>query len=286
VTAPGPAVAAPSRANFAWLDLSGKVCVVTGADGGLGRAISAGLAAAGGRVVLLDRHADALAAHQDALTREGGEAMVAACDVSDPASIMAAAKESESRFGSCHVLVNNAALLRPGPLETLALAEWNALIAVNLTGYLLCSQTFGQQMRQRAGGSIVHVASIAASHPQGFSGAYSVSKAGIVMLSRQIATEWGSAGIRSNVVSPGMVLTPMSQPFYDAPGVTERRSAVVPAGRIGAPDDIRDAVLFLASERSSYISGEEIGVNGGFAHMLMNLIPRPGFGGAAPTGRA
>jgi NAD(P)-dependent dehydrogenase (short-subunit alcohol dehydrogenase family) len=175
------------------------------------------------------------------------------------------------------VLVNNAALLRPGPLDTLSLGEWNQLISVNLTGYFLCAQAFGEQMRGRRRGSIVHVASIAASHPQGFSGAYSVSKAGIVMLSRQIAAEWGPAGIRSNVVSPGLVITPMSQPFYDAPGVTERRSAVVPLRRIGAPDDVRDAVLFLASDRASYVSGEEIGVDGGFARVLMNVIPRPGF---------
>jgi NAD(P)-dependent dehydrogenase (short-subunit alcohol dehydrogenase family) len=131
---------------------------------------------------------------------------------------------------------------------------------------------------------MVHVASIAGSHPQGFSGAYSVSKAGIVMLSRQIATEWGPHGIRSNVVSPGLVETPMSAPFYAAPGVRARREAVVPAGRIGQPDDIADAALFLASPRASYISGDEITVDGGYTRMLMGLIPRPGFdqpGGAA-----
>ena len=117
----------------------------------------------------------------------------------------------------------------------------------------------------------------AGSHAQAQSGAYSVSKAGVIMLSRQLASEWGPQGIRSNVVSPGMVMTPMSQSFYDTPGVTERRTAVVPARRIGMPQDIADAILFLASDRSSYVNGDEITVDGGYANMLMNLVPRPGF---------
>ena len=267
----------PARSSAgAWLGLAGTVSVVTGAGGGLGRAIAAGLAAAGSRIALLDRTAEAAEAALAAMP-ENAEAIAVACDVSDPASVAAAAREVEMRLGPCGVLVNNAALLRPGPLETLPLAQWNEQIGVNLTGYFLCAQAFARQMRARGGGSIVHVASISASHPQGSSGAYSVAKAAVVMLSRQLAIECGSAGIRSNVVSPGMVLTPMSQGFYDAPGVKVRREAVTPLGRIGAPEDIRDAVLFLASARSSYVSGEEIGVDGGYARMLMNLIPRPGF---------
>lgn len=260
-----------------WLGLRGRVCAVTGAGGGIGRAVASGFAEAGARVALLDRTLEAALAGADPLSSAGADVLPLACDVSDPASVQDAAAEVEGRLGACAVLVNNAGLLRPGPLDTLSPDEWNALVSVNLTGYFLCAQAFGRQMRERGGGSIVHVASIAASHPQGFSGAYSVSKAGIVMLSRQIATEWGAAGIRSNVVSPGMVRTPMSQVFYEAPGIEERRAAVVPAGRIGTPEDIRDAVLFLASGRASYVSGQEIGVDGGFARMLMNMIPRPGF---------
>ncbi len=168
-------------------------------------------------------------------------------------------------------------MLRPGGLEDLSLAEWNAVLSVNLTGYFLCAQIFGRHMRKLGRGSLVHVASIAGSHAQAQSGAYSVSKAGVIMLSRQLASEWGPQGIRSNVVSPGMVITPMSQSFYDTPGVTERRTAVVPARRIGMPQDIADAILFLASDRSSYVNGDEITVDGGYANMLMNLVPRPGF---------
>lgn len=258
-----------------WLGLERRVCVVTGAAGGLGRAIAAGFARAGAQVVLLDRD---VADMSDFADDAGPAPLAIPCDVSDPASVEAAAAASEAAVGPAAVLVNNAALLRPGPLETLPLAEWNALLSINLTGYFLCAQAFGRQMRRRAGGSLVHVASISGTHAQGFSGAYSVTKAGIIMLSRQLATEWGPAGIRSNVVSPGLVQTPLSQAFYDTPGVTERRSAVVPVGRIGQPDDISDAVLYLASDRASYVSGDEISVDGGFGRVLMNLIPRPGYG--------
>ncbi|CAH1669734.1 D-threitol dehydrogenase [Hyphomicrobiales bacterium] len=256
--------------------LKNSVCVVTGAGGGLGRAIALALAGAGARIAMLDRSPAAAEATLAAIRRIGAEAAVFACDVSDPASIGSAAEACLAQFGPCRMLVNNAALLRPGALETLSLAEWNAVLAVNLTGYFLCAQAFARQMRPNGGGAMVHIASVAGAHAQGFSGAYSVSKAGIVMLSRQIALEWGPQGIRSNVVSPGLVLTPMSQSFYTDPALKRRREAAVPQGRIGRPEDIADAVLFLASDRAAYVNGEEITVDGGFTRGLMSLIPRPG----------
>ena len=212
-----------------------------------------------------------------ALRRIGDGHVVVRCDTTGAESVHAASETIEKSLGPCSVLVNTAAVLRPGGLDTLPLEEWNAVLAVNLTGYFLCAQTFGRQMRALGRGSLVHIASIAASHAQGKSGAYSVSKAGVVMLSRQLASEWGPMGIRSNVVSPGMVITPMSQAFYDTPGVTERRAAVTPARRVGMPQDIAEAVLFLASDRSSFVTGDEITVDGGYVRTLMNLVPRPGF---------
>ncbi|MET0904492.1 MAG: SDR family oxidoreductase, partial [Tardiphaga sp.] len=207
----------------------------------------------------------------------GAEHFVGRCDTANAESVAGVSEAVEQSLGPCSVLVNTAAVLRPGGLETLTLAEWNAVLAVNLTGYFVCAQVFGRQMRVHRRGSLVHVASIAGSHAQGQSGAYSVSKAAVIMLSRQLANEWGPHGIRSNVVSPGMVITPMSQAFYDTPGVTERRSAVVPMRRVGMPQDMADAILFLASDRASYVNGDEIMVDGGYANMLMNLVPRPGF---------
>ena len=260
-----------------WLGLSGRVCVVTGGGGGIGRAVALSLARAGARVAAIDldeRDLDVTAAE---LRELGAGHFTARCDTSSAESVTAVSEAVEKALGPAGVLVNAAAVLRPGGLDKLTLAEWNAVLSINLTGYFLCAQSFGRQMRALGRGSLVHVASIAGSHAQGQSGAYSVSKAGVIMLSRQLASEWGPKGIRSNVVSPGMVITPMSQAFYDTPGVTERREAVVPSRRVGMPQDIADAILYLASDRASYVNGEEILVDGGYANMLMNLVPRPGY---------
>ena len=259
-----------------WLGLSGRVSVVTGGGGGIGRTTAVALPRPA-------RMSPLSIATNGAWKRREPSCVSWACisswrcDTTSAESVAAAADAVEKSLGPCSILVNTAAVLRPGGLDTLSLAEWNTVLAVNLTGYFLCAQTFGRQMRKLGRGSLVHVASIAGSHAQGQSGAYSVSKAGVVMLSRQLASEWGPQGIRSNVVSPGMVITPMSQSFYDTPGVTERRTAVMPSRRIGMPQDIADAILFLASDRASYVNGDEIIVDGGFANMLMNLVPRPGF---------
>ncbi len=260
-----------------WLGLSGRVCVVTGGGGGIGRATAVSFAKAGARVAAIDRDERGLEATLAELRKLGDGHLVVGCDTTSTESVTAASEKIEKSLGPCGVLVNTAAILRPGALEILSLAEWNSVLAVNLTGYFLCAQAFGRQMRTLGHGSLVHVSSIAGSNAQGQSGAYSVSKAGVIMLSRQLANEWGPHGIRSNVVSPGMVITPMSQAFYDTPGVTERRSAVVPMRRVGMPQDMADAILFLASDRAGYVNGDEIMVDGGYANMLMNLVPRPGF---------
>jgi NAD(P)-dependent dehydrogenase (short-subunit alcohol dehydrogenase family) len=261
-----------------WLNLSGRVAVVTGGGGGIGRATAASFARAGAKVAIIDRDEKGLETTRAELRALGADPVVVPCDTTDEKSVAAAATAVETSLGACGILVNTAAILRSGGLDALSLAEWNTTIAVNLTGYFLCAQMFGQQMRKLGRGSLVHVASVAASNAQGFSGAYSVSKAGVVMLSRQLASEWGPHGIRSNVVSPGLVVTPMSQQFYDTPGVTERRTAVIPMRRIGAPQDMADAILFLASDRASYVNGDEIVVDGGFTRTIMNLVPRPGHG--------
>ncbi|KAB0661613.1 SDR family NAD(P)-dependent oxidoreductase [Burkholderia diffusa] len=260
-----------------WLRLDGQVCVVTGAAGGIGTSIVEALVAAGARVALLDRDADRTIAVAERLRTAGGDVVAIECDIGDAASVSQAAERVERDFGPVDVLVNNAGLLRAGGIETISLDAWNAMLQVNLTGYMLCSQAFGRAMLARGSGSMVHVASIAARYPQTHSGAYSASKAAVAMLARQLAAEWGPRGIRSNTVCPGMIRTPLSEAFYQSGDIEARRSAMTASRRIGRPDDIANVVAFLASPRAAYVNGAELVVDGGLDAMLMDLVPRPGY---------
>ena len=250
--------------------------MVTGAGSGIGRSIALGLAAVGANVVVLDRN-EAGAAVAVEIRRSEGRAEFFVCDVTSDVSVERVAQELTKKVGPASILVNNAGTMLPGGLDAMSMTDWERILSVNLTGYLRCARVFGEPMLDHGAGALVHVASIAASFPQSYSGAYSVTKAGVVMLSRQIAVEWGRRGVRSNVVSPGLIRTPMTEALYQAPGVHEARRSLVPAQRIGRPEDIADAVVFLASERASYITGEEIVVDGGFTKTIMGVVPRPGF---------
>nr|WP_057929070.1 SDR family oxidoreductase [Burkholderia ambifaria] len=260
-----------------WLRLDGQVCVVTGAAGGIGTSIVEAFVAAGARVALLDRDADKTIALAERLRTTGGDVIAIGCDIGDAASVTQAAERVERDLGPVDVLVNNAGLLRAGGIETIGLDAWNAMLQVNLTGYMLCSQAFGRAMLARGSGSLVHVASIAARYPQTHSGAYSASKAAVAMLARQLAAEWGPRGIRSNTVCPGMIRTPLSESFYASGDIEARRSAMTASRRIGRPDDIANVVAFLASPRAAYVNGAELVVDGGLDAMLMDLVPRPGY---------
>ncbi|NIE62455.1 SDR family oxidoreductase [Burkholderia sp. Ax-1719] len=262
-----------------WLQLQDKVCVVTGAAGGIGASIAQVFAAAGARLALLDRDREKVQTLAQQLKTQT-QTISIACDIGEPASVSDAVAQVERELGVADVLVNNAGLLRPGGIETLSLEDWNAMLRVNLTGYMLCSQSFGRSMLARGSGALVHVASIAARYPQTHSGAYSASKAAVAMLARQLAAEWGPRGVRSNTVCPGMIRTPLSESFYTHGDIEARRSAMTANRRIGQPDDIAHAVAFLASPRADYINGAELVVDGGLDSMLMDLVPRPGYAAA------
>ena len=263
-----------------WLQLRRRVCVVTGAASGIGRAVAQVLAAQGARLALIDKNAAQLEAVAAELADAGGEAVAVACDTSDEQQLQAAAAQVERELGAACTLVNNAGVLRAGSLDALTLADWNLVLSVDLTGYWLAAKAFAAQLRshrEQGGASLVHVASIAGHFPQSHSGAYSAAKAGVCLLSRQLAVEWGADAVRSNVVCPGMIRTPLSADFYAQPGVEQARSAATASGRVGEPEDIAHAVAFLASPRASYVNAAEIMVDGGMSSKLMDMVPRPGF---------
>lgn len=265
-----------------WLDLTDKVCVVTGAAGGIGAVVARELARQGATVALLDLDIDRCRTVAATLSESGARVSALACDIGDPASVQVAAQEVARLHGGCDVLVNNASVLRAASLQDITAQQWNQVLSVNLGGYLWCAQAFGAQMLDRRAGSIINIASIAAHSPQPWSGAYSCAKAGVAMLSRQLAVEWGDRGVRSNAICPGLIRTPLSAAFYADARVEQQRSEMTASRRIGEPQDIADATLYLASQRSSYVNGAELLVDGGFESMPMALLPRPGFEGARP----
>ena len=265
------------QSAHSWLELTDKVCVVTGAASGIGAALAQEFAKQGARVVLLDRDATGLQQREQEFKAQGHEVLALAVDVSQAESTVQAAEQVLAHWGRVDVLVNNAGLLRAGGLNEVSLDDWNQVLAINLTGYLLCARAFSPAMLQQGHGSIVNVASISGLFPQTGSGAYSASKAGVLQLSRQMAVEWGPHGVRSNAICPGMIRTALSAKFYEVPGFEAKRAAVTASRRIGEPIDIANVALFLASDRSSYVNGAELVTDGGMSCMLMDMVPRPGF---------
>ena len=259
-----------------YMGLAGKVAVVTGGSSGIGRATAMALASLGARVALLNRDSQSAEA-QAALAQvrtSGSQAMGLSCDTSDAAAVTEAARQVEAELGAADILVNAAGILKAGSLADLPAQEWRRVIDVNLTGYFLCAQAFGRQMLAKRQGAIVHVASMVAEHATPHSGAYAITKAGVLLLSRQLAVEWGPSGVRSNTLCPGMTWTHMTEAAYSRPGEAELRSSAIPMRRIGQAQDMADAVVFLASNRSSYVNGADLVVDGGFTRNLMSMIPR------------
>ncbi len=262
-----------------WLGLEGKICAVTGAASGIGAIIARELLHAGARVALLDRDEEKARRLVESLVADchDAQAVAVGCDTSSTEEVAVAADRVLETLGLCDVLVNNAGILTPSSLDAVSLDDWNRVLAVNLTGYLLCSRSFAVHMARKGGGVVIHVASISASFPQTHSGAYSAGKAGVLLMSRQMAVEWGAKGIRSNAVSPGMIRTPLSEKFYEDEDFLQKRAAMTASRRIGEPLDIANAVVYLASPRASYINGAELMVDGGMSSILMDMVPRPGF---------
>jgi NAD(P)-dependent dehydrogenase (short-subunit alcohol dehydrogenase family) len=254
--------------------LEGRVCVVTGGGSGIGRGTALALAGDGAKVAVLDRNGQGANETLDLMRKAGGEGIALACDISDEAAVHAAGAEVAATLGPVYALVNNAGVLQSGNLTNMPLADWNQLFAINLTGYLICSQVFGKVMLERGEGAVVHTSSIGARFVTGGLGAYSITKAAVISMSNLFAAEWGPHGVRSNVILPGLIQTPLSQAAYDNPKNVEARQNAIPLRRVGQPDDLAQVALFLASPRSGYVNGAEIMVDGGFSHNVMSLIPR------------
>jgi NAD(P)-dependent dehydrogenase (short-subunit alcohol dehydrogenase family) len=255
---------------------TGRVIVVTGAGGGLGRCIAQRVAERGAVVGALDIDLDAARRTADDLLARGLQADAVGCDVTDGDSVNAAAEDLEERHGPCHGLVNNAGILTKAPLAEETLEAWERTMAVNLRGYFLCLRRFGAAMREQGRGSIVNIASIGATVPTVGAGAYCVSKAGVVALTRQAALEWGPSGVRVNAVSPGFMKTNMTEDRYAVSGLEERRAQMIPLGRIAPVEEVAAVVAFLLGDDAGYVTGRDVVVDGGFLHTTTLRVPQPG----------
>jgi NAD(P)-dependent dehydrogenase (short-subunit alcohol dehydrogenase family) len=252
------------------------VAVVTGAAQGIGAATAAYLASRGTRVVLLDRDAEALSATEQELREAGLPIRAAVCDVGVEVEVEDEVERLRAEEGRCDGLVNNAASIEWNELRTLDLESWDRILRNNLTSAFLCARGFGQLMLDQGQGSIVNISSVAGSAPEAGAGSYSPAKAGVIMLARQLALEWGPRGVRANAVSPGIIAAPMAQGFLSDPDSLRQRLTMIASEKIGKPDDIAALIAFLLSDEAGFINGQNIEVDGGMMQMLLKLLPHPG----------
>jgi NAD(P)-dependent dehydrogenase (short-subunit alcohol dehydrogenase family) len=251
---------------FDALRLDGKVAVVTGGARGIGRAVVSALAAAGATVAILDRDAATAETAAKAIAGDGSAISVHAADVTEEAALERAFGTVVQHHGGVDILINSAGIgLRHAAVDH-PLADWDKVVAVNLTGVFLCSRIAARSMMSRTGGAIVNLASI-----MGFSGggiypnvSYQATKGAIVNMTRALAVEWAQSGIRVNAVAPTWVRTDLTAGLLDQSGVLDRIAALTPLRRLATPEEVALAILFLASPAAAMITGHTLPVDGGF----------------------
>ncbi len=245
-------------------DLKGKVAIVTGASRGIGQAIAEQYAQAGAKVVLASRKQDALDAVAAKITEAGGEALAIAAHTGKKETLAELVTKTVDAYGQIDVLVNNAAT-NPhfGPMLEAEDSLWQKTIEVNIMGNVWLCQQVVPVMREHGGGSIVNVASVNGIRPGSMQGIYSMTKAAVISLTKTLAMELGVDGIRVNAIAPGLVQTKFAQVLWENEALLQSVTERTPLGRIGQPEDIASLALWLASDASSFATGETYVVDGG-----------------------
>ena len=244
--------------------LDGKVALVTGSSRGIGRAIAEQMARAGARVVISSRKLDACDEVRDALKAEGHEAIAIACNVGRREELGNLAARTLEAWGRIDVLVANAAV-NPhyGPLAAISEDAWNKILATNVSSTLWLANLVLPGMADRGSGSFILMSSVSALMGTALVGAYAVSKAAEIQLARNLAVEWGRNGVRVNAIVPGVIQTEFARALWDRPEARKKIEELNCLGRLGMPDDVAGAALFLASDASRFITGQTLVVDGG-----------------------
>src|SRR5262245_10564897 len=249
--------------GFAPDTLRDRVALVTGASQGIGRAIAVELAKVGAHVAVVSRRTEALEDVAAAVRAQGRKALVVPCDVGDGAQVEAAVTRTVDEFGRIDILVNNAGYRIRAPLEDLPRSEWDAMIAINLTGVFLFSQAVGRVMIRQRAGRIVNVTSVAGRSGSRGMAAYAAAKAGAAVLTQSLGAEWAKYGITVNAVAPGPTETEGVLEVWKTPAMIASAAREVPLQRLARPEEIAWAVIFAASDQASFMTGETIYVSGG-----------------------
>ena len=247
-------------------DLSGRIAIVTGGNGGIGLGMAEGLAAAGAIVVLAGRNAEKGEAAAQRIAQVGGKAEFAEADVTSETSCRALIDAAAARHGTLDILVNNAGTnIRKSP-ERLSTAEWHTVIDTNLTSAFICTNAAYPHMKKAGRGKIINIGSMMSIFGAGFAPAYAASKGGIVQFTRACATAWAKENIQVNAVLPGWIDTDLTRDARrEVAGLNERVLARTPAGRWGDPQDFAGIAVFLASTASDFVTGAAIPVDGGYS---------------------
>jgi len=244
-------------------DLGGKVALVTGGSRGIGRAIALGLAEVGADVVVVSRTLAEVEKTAAEISSLGTRSMPIAADVGKKCDIDSLVAETFASFGRIDILVNNAAMFAPCAMLDADEDYWDQCVSVDLKGYFFMCQAVGKYMVGAKTGSIINVVSVNAMRPNVNSGVYAICKAGVLLMTKALAKEWGPHGIRVNAVAPGVVETDMSMPLRGNPERLRQHLARIPLGRIIQPHELVGAAVLLASDAGSSITGQVVAVDGG-----------------------
>jgi NAD(P)-dependent dehydrogenase (short-subunit alcohol dehydrogenase family) len=247
------------------MTLENKVALVTGAGRGIGRSLALGLAEAGADVILTSRTMEQLVQVADEIKAMGRRAMTVTMDARNWDSIQGAVDQAISEMGSIDILVNNAGITIKMPAEDYTREDWDQVISTNLTGVFACAQAVGRQMIKNGYGKIINMASVGGQTALTGSIAYCAAKGGILQITRTLAAEWAKYNINVNAIGPAYIETPMVEKVMEErPELSQRIKDRTPMGRLGKPEEVVGAAIFLASDAASYVNGETIFVDGGW----------------------